>query len=273
MVPQPVSSAVRGARGGARGGGRKLPQQQPSAGTIGNKARTQRAPPPRLTHCKSSGIIARHKLSAHNSHTASYSASDCERTIPLSFHLINGAQSHQGHHAGLRELMGRFGRSLLNETDPPILGLDKSVLISPRRLHFTLGVMSLASPSAATHPEGTTNPQSRTLDDAIRFLENLKPRVDDLLRASTTTSANQAQKIRVNLNSMDTMKLEKDGTAHVLWVGPKDGNSKDITDDETNKLRRVCGKLNGSSMNVRSGRLTVSLRFYPLFVQRGWVSS
>jgi hypothetical protein len=253
MVPQSVSPAVRGARGGARGGGRKHSQQQPSAGTIGNKAPSQRAPPPRLTHCESSGIIVRQKLSAHKSHTASYSTSDCEHTIPLSFHLINGVQSHQGHHAGLRELMERFGRSLLNETDPPIPGLDKSVLISPRRLHFTLGVMSLASPSAATHPEGTTNPmiQSRTLDDAIRFLENLKPRVDDLLRASTTTSANQAQKIRVNLNSMDTMKLEKDGTAHVLWVGPKDGNSKDITNNETNKLRRVCGKLNGSSMDVR----------------------
>jgi activating signal cointegrator complex subunit 1 len=144
--------------------------------------------------------------------------------------------------------MGRFGQSLLNETHPPISGLDKSVLISPRRLHFTLGVMSLASPSTAVDSEGTTDPriQSRTLDDAVGFLESLKPHVDDLLRVSATGSVDQAQKIRVPLNSMDTMKLEKDGAAHVLWVGPRDGNLKDTTGEEVIKLRRVCGKLDDS---------------------------
>ena len=137
--------------------------------------------------------------------------------------------------------MGSFGQSLLNETDPPISGLDKSVLVSPRRLHFTLGVMSLASTSSAGDTGGRS--QCRTLDDAVRFLESLKPRVDELLRVSATGSADQAQKIRVALNSMDTMNLEKGGMAHVLWVGPKDGNSKDIADEETNKFRRVCGEL------------------------------
>jgi len=45
---------------------------------------------------------------------------------------------------------------------------------------------------------------------------------------------------------MDTMKLEKGGMAHVLWVGPKDENSRSIPDGETDKLKRVCGKLGHS---------------------------
>jgi len=139
--------------------------------------------------------------------------------------------------------MGRFGQSLLDETDTPISGLDKSVLILPRRLHLTLGVMSLASTSSAERASGSTNPiQPRTLDDAVRFLESLKPRLDNLLRVSAPGSIDQAQKIRLVLNSMDTMKLEKGGAAHVLWVGPRNGNSKDISDEETNRLRRVCGE-------------------------------
>lgn len=139
--------------------------------------------------------------------------------------------------------MGRFGQSLLDETDPPIPGLDKSVLILPRRLHLTLGVMSFAGTSSAERAEGSTNPiQPRTLDDAVRFLESLKPRLDDLLRVPAPGSIDQAQKIRLVLDSMDTMKLEKGGTAHVVWVGPRDGNSKDVSDEETNRLRRVCGE-------------------------------
>ena len=132
--------------------------------------------------------------------------------------------------------MGEFGQSLLNETDPPISGLDKSVFMPPRRLHFTLGVMSLASTSSVVDTGGTTDRtiQSRTLDDAVRFLESLKHRVDDL-RAS--------RKLRVTLDSMDTLKLERGGGAHVLYLGPKDGNSKDIADEETDRLRRVCGTL------------------------------
>jgi len=144
--------------------------------------------------------------------------------------------------------MGRFGQCLLNETNPRISGLNESVLIHPRRLHFTLGVMSLASAPPSTNPEQATGSmgQSRTIDDAIRLLESLKPRLDELLRVSVSGPADQAQKTRVTLNSMDVMKLEKDGAAHVLWVGPKDGNSKDIADEGTNKLRQVCDFIHSS---------------------------
>lgn len=140
--------------------------------------------------------------------------------------------------------MGRLGQSLLSKTDPPISGLDESILVPPRRLHLTLGVMALTSTTSANRAEGSTDPiQSRTLDDAVRFLENLKPRLDDLLRVPTPSPVGQVQKVRVALDSMDTMKLEKDGTAHVLWVGPKGGNSRDIASEETNRLRRACGEL------------------------------
>jgi activating signal cointegrator complex subunit 1 len=164
-------------------------------------------------------------------------------------HPVDQVLSLEGHHAGLRELVGRFGQSLLNEIDPPVLGLDESVIIRPRRLHFTLGVMSLASEPPATGSRDVVEPmnQSRTINDAIRFLESLKPRVDELLRVSTSGSAVETQKIRVTLNSMDVMKLEKKGAAHVLWIGPKDGNSVGIADEGVNKFRQVCGMLGISS--------------------------
>lgn len=103
--------------------------------------------------------------------------------------------------------------------------------------------MSLTSAPSAIGAEGAAVPmnRSRTLGDAVRFLESLKPRVDDILRVSATGSADHARKTRVTLNSMDTMKLENDGTAHVAWVGPKDGNAKNIRNGETKKLRQVCG--------------------------------
>ena len=144
--------------------------------------------------------------------------------------------------------MGRFGQSLLNGTNPRILGLDQSVLIPPRRLHFTLGVMSLASRPSAASPKEATDPasQSRTIDDAIRFLESLKPRVDELLRVSASGSADQAQKLRVPLNSMDAMKPEEGGLAHILWAGPKEGNPRGPSDEGIIKFRQVCGRFTDS---------------------------
>lgn len=160
-------------------------------------------------------------------------------------HLVDQVLSLEGHHAGLRELIGRFGQSLLNDTNPAILGLDESVLIPSRRLHFTLGVMSLASTLSAAGLEEATDPtnQSKTIDDAIRFLHSLKPRVDELLRISSSHPADRAQKVRATLDSMDVMKLEKGGSAHVLWVGPKDSNLGAIADGGNNKFREVCGML------------------------------
>ena len=172
--------------------------------------------------------------------------------------------------------MGRFGQTLLNETNPRVSGLDESVLIPPRRLHFTLGVMSLGNTPSAAGPRGATDPmsQSRTLEDAIRFLESLKPRLDEHLRVPVSGSAGRAQKTRVALNSMDVMKLEKGGFANVLWVGPKDGGSRDITQGGGGKFRQVCGRSRDTSNDHYSNHPPVySLRLHPPFVQRGWVLS
>jgi hypothetical protein len=150
--------------------------------------------------------------------------------------------------------MEMFGQSLLNDTNPPIPGLDESVLISPRRLHFTLGVMSLAGAASSADREGLTR-QPRTVDDAVRFLQSLKPRVEELLRSPVSGTAGQGQKVRIALNSMDVMNLERGGTAHVLWVGPEGGNSKDIPDEMTNQIRQVCGTLNDLSRRAQKGPL------------------
>ena len=92
--------------------------------------------------------------------------------------------------------------------------------------------MSLAKTAANKSTVGTMN-QSRTVEEAVLFLKSLKPHVDDLLRVAVSGQADQIQKTRVVLNSMDVMKLEKGGGAHVLWIGPKDGNS--------DRFRQICG--------------------------------
>ena len=136
--------------------------------------------------------------------------------------------------------------------------------------------MVLANMTSATDLEGTPSSTNgpRTVNDATRFLESLKPRVDDLLQASISSSSNRAQKLRVTLDSMDVMKLERGGAAHVLWLGPKDGNLKDIPDEGTYKLRQVCGASRDSSRRAWEWSLIcLPLRFHPLFIQKGWFFS
>ncbi|EIM84322.1 uncharacterized protein STEHIDRAFT_159005 [Stereum hirsutum FP-91666 SS1] len=61
-----------------------------------------------------------------------------------------------GHHEALRASISNFTSALLQST-PPITGFDKSIVISPRRLHLTLGVMSLAEdPGLSSEQEGAT---------------------------------------------------------------------------------------------------------------------
>ncbi|OSX57080.1 hypothetical protein POSPLADRAFT_1067877 [Postia placenta MAD-698-R-SB12] len=106
-----------------------------------------------------------------------------------------------GHHAYLRETVQAFTNALLM-TEPAIPGLDRSVIIPARRLHLTLGVMSLDA-----------EPTSRTLDGALALLHQVRPQVMQMLKG---------QKLRVAFRNIDIMKPERGDLerAHVMWVGP-----------------------------------------------------
>ena len=130
--------------------------------------------------------------------------------------------------------MSAFSRSLL-ETDPPIVGLDQSIVISPRRLHFTLGVMSLDSGTSESANDGGETldapapPQRpRTVASAVTLLQELRPRILELLE--------EAQ-LDVSFDRMDIMRPDQGDLerAHVMWVGPSyDG-------DDARRLKRVAG--------------------------------
>jgi activating signal cointegrator complex subunit 1 len=139
--------------------------------------------------------------------------------------------------------MSNFTTSLLAAT-PPISGLDESIIIPSRRLHFTLGVMSLESTATPNSSAGSL--QRPTLQAAIALLQSLKPHIDDILAKPPHVpefppDSNSYQKLRVALNIMDVMKLEKDDMAHVVWTGPAEGNSRNATHWETKRFRDVCG--------------------------------
>jgi len=107
--------------------------------------------------------------------------------------------------------MKSFQAALL-EHSPPIPGLDNSIVVDPRRMHLTLGVMALGA--------------EKTLESALTLLNNLKPRIMDIL---------SGEKLRVDLNTLDIMPPDRGDLdkAHVLWMGPA------VVDDH--KLRTVCG--------------------------------
>lgn len=113
----------------------------------------------------------------------------------------------QGHHAGLRRRISGFTNALL-QSNPAIPGLDETIVINPRRLHLTLGVMSLNSD--ATTSTGT---RPKTLDSAAQLLNELKPRVMQMLHG---------EKLRIGLKQIDVMRPERGDLekAHILWTGP-----------------------------------------------------
>ncbi|KAI1783327.1 AKAP7 2'5' RNA ligase-like domain-containing protein [Ganoderma leucocontextum] len=189
-----VDSSRRGqGRGGGRGRGRGgRGRGRETAGGPSTRPPKDRALKPRLTH-----FLA----------------------IPL------------GHNAALRDTVSTFTDALLAAT-PAISGLDASIVIPPRRLHFTLGVMSLdleeppASEASVPGPaQGPAEKPTRTLEAAKTLLQEVKPKVMELLSKET---------LRVPLNSLDIMRPERGDPerAHVMWAGPGEG-------ENTTKLKEV----------------------------------
>ncbi|VDC01513.1 unnamed protein product [Peniophora sp. CBMAI 1063] len=145
-----------------------------------------------------------------------------------------------GHHADLRTKISAF-TSALTSANPAISGLDPSIIISPRRLHLTLGVMSLDQPSPSTPPPSTqsqsTEPPPATLTRATELLHTLRPRVLEMLGG---------EPLRVGLERMDIMPPERGDPerAHVLWVGP------DLEGEDGRRLRAVCDVIQKTFMDA-----------------------
>jgi hypothetical protein len=87
-------------------------------------------------------------------------------------------------------------------------GLDSSILIDPRRLHMTLGVMALEQDDDSVHPTEapeTTTAQGhlpkKTVSSALYLLNSLKPRISEILQFD--------KGIKVPLEIMHVFKTEK----------------------------------------------------------------
>ena len=108
-------------------------------------------------------------------------------------------------------------------------------MISPRRLHLTLGVMSLDLDDHLDPSTSGTRP--RTLEAAVRFLNELKPRVMEMLAG---------HKLLVGLNLVDIMRPERGDLekAHVLWTGPSNEG------EDARRLRDVSSKFACFIQNV-----------------------
>ena len=123
-----------------------------------------------------------------------------------------------GHHAGLRSAVQQLTTSWLAH-DPPIDGLEPSIVVQPRRLHLTLGVMTLA----AKQDEENTH----SLAGATQLLAELAPRVHAALERAP---------LRVSLGRFTVMQPDPT-RAHVLYAEPN------LSSTDGRRLRAVCGAL------------------------------
>lgn len=136
-----------------------------------------------------------------------------------------------GHHAELRDAVSALTSSWLAH-EPPIEGLDPTIVINPRRLHLTLGVMTLASsqPSPLSPPSSSNHDHDRdraTIDltGATTLLASLAPRIRNLLSNDP---------LRIPLGRLEIMQPDP-ARAHVLYVDP------DLRSPDGRRLRAVCG--------------------------------
>ncbi|EGN97767.1 hypothetical protein SERLA73DRAFT_182510 [Serpula lacrymans var. lacrymans S7.3] len=128
-----------------------------------------------------------------------------------------------GHHRLLREKISTFTNAV-TLSSPPISGLDKSIVVAPRRLHLTLGVMCL---NPALSGATSTSQSFKTLPAALNLLSALKPRIMEMIGD---------KRLCVPLNFMDIMNPDRGDhdKAHVLWMGPS------LDSEDAQLLKRVC---------------------------------
>ncbi|CAE6504924.1 unnamed protein product [Rhizoctonia solani] len=99
---------------------------------------------------------------------------------------------------------------------PPIAGLDSSIVVSPNRLHLTLGVMNLASEEhQSVQPEASASTETKTpqksIADALAVLSSLKPDIESDLKG---------QPLQLCLNEFNVMRRSPAGEADVMYIGP-----------------------------------------------------
>ncbi|KAI3998498.1 hypothetical protein K525DRAFT_214564 [Schizophyllum commune Loenen D] len=129
----------------------------------------------------------------------------------------------------LRARLIAFGDALL-AASPPVAGLDKSIIIDPRRVHLTLGVMRLeeedSAPTGTAHadteaqaigdPPSSPPPPKKTISSALALLRSLAPQLAALGPA------------RIDLERLGVLKTQKGGReANVLWVGPREADESE----------------------------------------------
>ncbi|KAF9489912.1 hypothetical protein BDN71DRAFT_1400785, partial [Pleurotus eryngii] len=116
-----------------------------------------------------------------------------------------------GTHSILRKRISSFTDALLNGV-PAIAGLDSSIIIDPRRMHFTLGVMALNDHS------------DLSVSAALELLNSLKADILQILNegadADGEPSSQKLLPLRIPLDTLGILKPEKEGGGNVLWVGP-----------------------------------------------------
>jgi len=139
-----------------------------------------------------------------------------------------------GHHPELRSAVSALTSSWLAQ-DPPIEGLDASIVVNPRRLHLTLGVMALppaaAVAVAASRQEQQGPPEPvRDLASATALLASLAPRIRSVLAHDP---------LRVPLGRLAIMQPDP-ARAHVLYVEP------DLRSPDGHRLRAVCDLVHGA---------------------------
>ncbi|KAI0293858.1 AKAP7 2'5' RNA ligase-like domain-containing protein [Multifurca ochricompacta] len=134
-----------------------------------------------------------------------------------------------GHHVELRNAVDSLTSSWLAH-EPPIDGLDPSIVINPRRLHLTLGAIALnttttAAPSSTSGAAPYDDPRGPLdLTAATELLVSLAPRIRGLLAHHP---------LRVSLGRLAIMQPDPT-RAHVLYAEP------DVHSTDGIRLRAVC---------------------------------
>lgn len=198
---------------------------------------------------------------------------------PLVLHGIRISLTSRlkGHHLPLRNRLAELQSRILDGCDPTASGVDPAICILPRRLHLTLGVMTLydqpISPSSASqapsqssrqYSTGTAGKHSADKTDRSQDFKGVEP----ISRSPYASQRNKAkltiptvvshlesirgkiiellngEPLMVPLERMDIMhprtgSLEDAG---VLWLGPDLRKGEEERKRETKVLERVTGE-------------------------------